>query len=145
MPLRPLLRALQRDWQYADTRSVTYISMLSGYLWTIGLLLPGQLFDRPAMVHMATIMGAWPWAILFSSLSSLQLWRIYVSANRLSNPLEYATKMAAVLVWTFVASACLLSRYPPPLLVADTLVIMLATWWDFLRHGRSRTLVRGEA
>lgn len=142
MPLRPLLRSMQNDWQCADTRPATYCSMLSGYLWAVGLLLPGQLFDRPAMVHLAAVASQFVWAMVFITLSTLQLWRLYVSANRLSNPLEYGTKMAAVLVWTFTAIACLISRYPPPLLVADTLVIMVATWWDFLRHGRP--LPRGE-
>lgn len=143
MPLRPLFRTIQSDWQNADTRSATYVLLLSGYLWSIGLVLPGQLLDRPAMVNMAGLAGGGAWACVFAGLSTLQLWRLYVSANRLSNPLEYATKMTAVLVWTFVANACLLSRYPPPLLVADTIVIMIASWWDFLRHGRTRPC-RGE-
>ena len=134
---RQFVRELVGLWRYGDTRPATLASILSAYAWAACLLWPGETMDRPTYHHMAEVMDAdEKWAALFIIVGSLQLWRLYAATSRRFIRYDYALKIVACSMWTFVGLACMFSIYPPPAAMSDTLVIAVGTWWDMVRYDR---------
>jgi len=126
-------------WQRGDTRPATIASVLSGYLWAIFLLLPEETLNRPTYRHMADVLPNDDcWAALFVIVASLQLWRLYAVTTRKAIRWEYCLKIVACAIWSYVGLACMLSLYPPPAAMSDTLVIAFGCWWDLLRFESCR-------
>ncbi len=121
-------------WSKGDTRPATLASVLSGYLWAAFLLFPEETLSRPTYRHMGDVMPQDEcWAGLFFMVASLQLWRLYAKTSRKAIRWEYALKIVACSMWSFVGLSCMFSVYPPPAAMADTLVIAVGCWWDMVR------------
>ena len=135
-----LYRSLRGLYRYGDTRVATVASIMSAYLWAGCLLWPGDTLDRPTYRHMAEVMPEdWHWSLVFLTLGSVQLWRLYAKSWRYTLKYECALKALALSVWSFVGFACMFSIYPPPAAMSDTLVVAVLCWWDMMRFDYCRT------
>lgn len=108
-------------------------SILSGMLWATCLLAPGDTLLRPTYRHMREVADEEVWTALFLGVAVLQFWRIFARATRRSFPFEVALKLAAMVLWWFVAVACLISQWPLAAAMSDTLVVAVFATIDFAR------------
>jgi len=108
-------------------------SILSGYLWGIALLLPGDTLERPTYRYMREVAPEYLWTLLFISVASLQLWRVFRLTTPRTFAYELVLKIAACVMWTFVGTACLASQWPLAAAMADTLVVSVFSWIDMTR------------
>lgn len=108
-------------------------SILSGYLWGVALALPGDTLVRPTYRFMREVATEDTWVVVFFTLATLQLFRVFSLTTPKSFPYELVLKMAACVTWTFVGVACLFSQWPMAAAMADTLVVSLFSWIDMTR------------
>jgi hypothetical protein len=142
--MRDLYLGLRRLWRCGDTRVATVASILSGVLWAACLAFPGDTLERPTYRFMGQIAPEWVWMATFAILAAAQTYRLKHRFAGRSSRLDYVTKFAAMLVWGLVAVLCMVAQYPPAAAVSDSIVVALATVWDFLRHEtRAETLRSG--
>lgn len=129
-------------YRYGDTTPATIASIASSFLWGVCLVFPGTLIGpvgvgRPTYRYMYEVASEEGWIVIFFSIFTLQLWRIFCQ-SAFSNKsfvylLEVVIKGWAALVWTFIALACMIAQYPPAAAMSDAIVIAGLCWWDFLR------------
>lgn len=110
-----------------------FASILSGYLWGVTLLAPGDTLARPTYRHMSEISNEDVWTAIFLAVASLQLWRIFCRVNRRTLPYEYALKWWAAVMWTFVGVACMSAQWPLASAMSDTFVVAIFAWIDLAR------------
>ena len=135
--------SLTHIWFRADTRMATLASITSGWAWAICLAFPGDTLARPTYKIMASVGPEGAWITAFIVMSSLQSWRFWCRlTTSKSYVIESAIKTLATAMWTYIAYACMLAQYPPAAAVADTCVVALLTWWDFLRWDQNGHYVR---
>ena len=128
------LRRMGALWNRGDTTVATLCSVLSAILWAGCLAFPGDTLARPTYRVMAWVAPEQVWMVAFLAMAALQTWRLYSRTSRLHARLEYAIKLAALTIWSFVAFACMFAQYPPAAAVSDTMVVAALTAWDFLRY-----------
>jgi hypothetical protein len=124
---------LTQLWHHRDTDPAAVMSTISGYLWALCLLFPGDTLARPTYRHMAEVASEEMWIVLFVTLATLQLWRLLTRPFKHHFAVDFAVKASAMTLWWFVALACMSAQWPLAAAMSDTFVVAFATLWDFLR------------
>jgi hypothetical protein len=128
-----ILWKIRRLWWHRDTDTAAIVSIMSGYLWALCLVFPGDTLMRPTYRHMASVAPEWVWTTLFITVASLQVWRLLARPFRNHFYLDVQVKLVVMCLWWYVAIACMASQWPLAAAMSDTFVIAFATFWDFLR------------
>lgn len=117
-----------------DTRPATIFVAISGFHWTWMALWPGETIDRPTYTHMKEIIPTDEgWALVFLTVTVLQMARLFSPPTRNSRWLDFGLKTVAAALYTFTAVACMLSIFPLPMAMADNLTVAMAALWDLSR------------
>ena len=114
-----------------DLISTRLILAFAEFLWAVMLFWPGETFDRPAYLLMATIAPEIVWACVFGITSYLQI-TIVLNNNQHSLGAHYFALWNSLL-WFCVVGSMLLSVYPPPAAIAGEISLMVAAAWVWIR------------
>lgn len=125
---------VKRLWYNRDTDTAAVVSIMSGVLWAILLAAPGDTLARPTYKYMAKIAPEPIWVAVFMLMAGLQCWRLFGRPFRRHYYVDFAIKTLAMILWWFVATACMASQWPLAAAMSDTYVVAIATLWDWLRY-----------
>lgn len=118
------------------TLPLVILTMLSGFLWAVILLIPGEILERSQVYGMMTqIMSQESWAAWFFIISVLQFIRL-VSLNGSSYIIQLCTiiiKLLTSATWIYVSLTCLLAKWPPVAIAIDSVIIAIASVYDLLK------------
>lgn len=130
-----IFRFIKNILLYSDTRAAVLACIVSAYAWGFFLLLPGEVLQRPYYYGLRILSSSeLLWGAIFIIFGSIQLIRLIPKrANKKWIPIEYAIRFFSCLLWTYILFTAV-SQYPPPPVAADTMCIVIAAWWDFLRY-----------
>lgn len=140
MTFKRLLCQTQSLFVMKDTRIASYVSILSGLGWGLGLMFPGDTLARPTYRFMNDVAPEAAWAIWFVLVAVLQGFRLYQFAFTPNSRMlgfrwfDLGIRFCAMVTWTFVAIACLASQWPIAVAMFDTMIVAMFAWWDFARY-----------
>lgn len=120
----------------ANTTIATYVSILSGLGWGIGLLVPGETLARPTYRFMHHVGTDIEWGVWFIAIAICQMIRLYCKTEKSSVFQKYfdvSIRFLAMVTWIYVAAACLASQWPIAVAMFDTMIVAMFAFWDFVR------------
>lgn len=126
---------LGRLWSlvaYSDTTPTRFLLALSGTLWGIFLLLPGDTFDRPVYAYMHMLANENIWALIWLTYSMGMWWRLFSSTNQPKWSLFFHI-LGAMLYSTTSVSIYLTLITPFPAAISTELALAIAAGWVLVR------------
>lgn len=125
------LRGLSRAFFDSDLVATRMTLSFAEFAWCIMLLWPGDTFDRPTYLGMASIASELWWAAAFGVSACIQLGIVvfWLCGTRLANWFGIWNG----LLWSVSVPSMLLSVYPPPAAVGGEVALMLAATWIGVR------------
>lgn len=119
------------------TRATRFMLGVIGALWAIGLLVPGDTFERPAYAYMRMFdMGEMHWIVIWSSYSALMFYGVY--AKHRNQGVSLITKMFGLALFSISALALYATRTSPfPAALACDIGAALAAFWVLIRWPES--------
>ncbi len=115
----------------SDLIATRLLLAFAEFLWAAMLFWPGNTFDRPTYLLMATLAPENIWACAFGITSYLQL-HIVLSERQHTLWAHYFALWNSLL-WAVVVGSMLLSVYPPPAAIAGEISLMVAAAWVWVR------------
>lgn len=119
----------------SDTRPAVILSIISAYIWGFTIILPPPILFRPYYFGLNIITSnEIVWGLLFIFLATVQLIRLFPTKKLPKYVLfEYIVRLFSCCLWTYIVFTAG-AQIPVPPVVGDTVCIMLAAWWDFMRY-----------
>lgn len=118
--------------RHADPVYCTLASVISAFAWSIMLAWDGDTMARQTYYHMARVAPEWVWTITFTLVGLIQTARMAFE-HRGGTIIDYGIKAIACVLWSYVATACILAQNPPPAAMGDAVAVAVLTWVDFAR------------
>lgn len=119
----------------SDTTPTRFFLACAALAWAVGLLLPGDTFDRPVYRYMK-LFGADEnaWVIAWLTYACLMFWRIFSITPR--QIVANAVNLYGLALFSTALLAIFFTKtYPFPAGLAPDFVTCLAAFWVFVRTG----------
>ncbi len=114
-----------------DLMSSRFTLAIAEFMWAILLLWPGEVFQRPLYIHLASVMGedAWGLVFLLSGVTQLTIMLLNDVHSRFA---RYFAGWNSVL-WMYVVISLVISEYPPPASIGGEIAMSIIASWIWVR------------
>ena len=121
---------------FGNMHSARFILALAETIWFVTLLWPGNTFDRPTYLLMATLASEMAWAVVFLATAVFQWWILL--SGRYHDRLSIVFAAWNAILWWWICTSMYMSIYPPPAAISGELALAFAATWVFIRSGVTR-------
>ena len=114
-----------------DLMSSRFTLAIAEFMWAILLLWPGEVFQRPLYIHLASVMGEDAWGLVFLLAGVTQL-TIMLLNDVHSRFARHFAGWNSVL-WIYVVISLVMSEYPPPAFIGGEIAMSIIASWIWVR------------